>query len=39
MVTKNGDIGIGELNARAIYNKKGHFLISEGIVWDITEQK
>jgi len=39
VVTKKGDITIGELNARAIYDKKGHFLRTEGIVRDITERK
>jgi len=39
VVTKKGNIKIGELNARAIYDKKGHFLRTEGIVRDITERK
>lgn len=39
LVTKEGEIKIGELNARAIYSKKGVFLRTEGIVRDITRRK
>ena len=39
LVTKEGDIKIGELNARALYDRKGSLLRTEGIVRDITRRK
>ena len=39
LVTKNGEIRIGELSARALYNGKGQLLKTEGIVRDITHRK
>ena len=39
LVAKDGNIKIGELNARALYNGKGHLLKTEGIVRDITHRK
>lgn len=38
-VTKAGDTRIGEISARAIYDDKGIFLRTEGILRDITERK
>ncbi len=39
LVTKEGAIKTGELNARAVYDEDGTFLRTEGSVRDITERK
>ncbi|MBU7032924.1 MAG: PAS domain S-box protein [Theionarchaea archaeon] len=39
LLTNTGSIRIGELNARAIYDEKGQFVKTEGIVRDITDRK
>jgi PAS domain S-box-containing protein len=39
LLTNTGSIRIGELNARAIYDEKGRFIKTQGIVRDITERK
>lgn len=39
LLTDTGSVRIGELNARAIYDEKGRFVKTEGIVRDITDRK